>query len=104
MERVERKRVPEHRQRIDFPNRSPHHRRTRLGRDLVFRRGLRVAVAEDVTGAGADGDAVEHHPLADEGDACAAPAAVTRRLTDEERLRADRIDLLEIAFQIPAAD
>ena len=50
VERMERKRVPEQRQRLDVADRSPHHRRARLGRHARGEIGFAVAAirAEDV--------------------------------------------------------
>jgi len=65
-ERVKRKCIPEQRKRLEIPNRSPHHRRTRFGRPLLAGRGFAVAAMLAQMAAGA----AEHEGLAGECDAC----------------------------------
>src|SRR5438552_12030954 len=93
---MERKCVPEQRQRFHRTNRRPHHRRARLGRHLWTGRALLISASGQ--------NAAEHDRLADEWNPGETSASVTRRFADENRVRMQLIERVEIAPQISAAN
>jgi len=103
-ERMKRKSVPEQRQRLNFADRPPHHRRTRLRRQLRPRRRLAIPAIRAEHTPAPRLDPGEHHRLTHERDARQTPAAITHRLANQHCGWLHARELLEIQTQIASSD